>query len=46
MPLVTIDPMETAEASDLAREGGDWYLSRMRQNLDALSKALPKKAGP
>jgi zinc transport system substrate-binding protein len=43
MPLATIDPLETAEASDLAREGGDWYLIRMRQNLDSLAKALPAK---
>jgi zinc transport system substrate-binding protein len=43
IPLVSIDPLETAEASDLAREGGDWYLNRMRQNLDSLAKALPAK---
>ena len=47
MPLATIDPMETAEVSDLAREGGDWYIERMRQNLASLGKALPaKKARP
>ena len=43
LPLATIDPMETAEVSDLAREGGDWYIERMRQNLASLSKALPAK---
>ena len=43
IPLATIDPMETAEASDLAREGGDWYLIRMRHNLESLAKALPAK---
>ncbi len=47
MPLVTIDPMETAEVADLAREGGDWYIARMRQNLQSLREALPaKKAHP
>ena len=47
MPLATIDPMETAEVSDLAREGGDWYLIRMRQNLASLAEALPaKKVAP
>ena len=46
MPLVTIDPMETAEASDLAREGGDWYILRMRKNLESLAEALPAKKAP
>jgi ABC-type Zn uptake system ZnuABC Zn-binding protein ZnuA len=43
VPLATVDPLETAEASDLAREGGDWYLIRMRQNLESLAQALPAK---
>ena len=47
MPMATIDPMETAEVSELASEGGDWYLERMRRNLASLHKALPaKKAAP
>ena len=47
MPLATIDPLETAEVADLAREGGDWYIKRMRQNLQSLREALPaKKAHP
>jgi len=47
MPLVTIDPLETADVSDLARHGGDWYLIRVRKNLESLGKALPeKKAAP
>ncbi|MFO0929768.1 MAG: metal ABC transporter substrate-binding protein [Gemmataceae bacterium] len=40
VPLVEIDPLETADAEALHDEGGDWYEKRMRQNLQALAKAL------
>jgi zinc transport system substrate-binding protein len=41
IPLVEIDPMETAEAADLEKEGAGWYEARMRKNLEALTKTLP-----
>src|SRR5262249_33349045 len=41
IPLVEIDPMETAEAADLEKEGAGWYEARMRKNLEALAKTLP-----
>lgn len=39
--FVEIDPLETAEPADLKREGGEWYLSRMRKNIEALARTLP-----
>jgi ABC-type Zn uptake system ZnuABC Zn-binding protein ZnuA len=41
VPLVEIDPMETANVADLEKEGAGWYEARMRKNLEALAKALP-----
>lgn len=41
MPLVEIDPLETAELEELNKEGGNWYLTRMRKNLRALASTLP-----
>ena len=35
--LVEIDPLETAQESDLSR---DWYEKKMRANFEALAKAL------
>jgi zinc transport system substrate-binding protein len=39
--VVEFDPLETATEDDLKAEGGDWYLKRMRHNLDTLIEALP-----
>jgi ABC-type Zn uptake system ZnuABC Zn-binding protein ZnuA len=41
VPLVEIDPLETADVAELKHEAGDWYEARMRKNLEALAKALP-----
>jgi ABC-type Zn uptake system ZnuABC Zn-binding protein ZnuA len=38
--LVTIDPLETAEAKELEAEGADWYLNRMRRNVAQLDEVL------
>lgn len=40
VPLVEIDPLETADPAELAQEGADWYETRMRRNLKALAGAL------
>ena len=40
MPLVEVDPLETAREEELASEGADWYVKRMRQNLNALREVL------
>lgn len=39
--LTEIDPLETANLEELVQEGSDWYLSRMRANLQALLRDLP-----
>jgi zinc transport system substrate-binding protein len=39
--IVEVDPLETADETELKAEGGDWYLKRMRQNIDTLFQALP-----
>jgi hypothetical protein len=41
IPLVSIDPLETAERNELKNEGAAWYEARVRQNLEALAKELP-----
>ena len=33
-------PLETADLEELKKEGASWYESRMRENLEALAKAL------
>jgi zinc transport system substrate-binding protein len=40
IPLVTVDPMETADEKELEAEGKDWYVARMRRNLEALASEL------
>jgi ABC-type Zn uptake system ZnuABC Zn-binding protein ZnuA len=40
VPLVPVDPMETADPADLGKEGAGWYEARMRENLKALAGAL------
>jgi ABC-type Zn uptake system ZnuABC Zn-binding protein ZnuA len=40
-PLVQVDPLETAGPKELREEGADWYVKRMRRNLEALSSKLP-----
>lgn len=44
--FVVVDPLETANEKDLAKDGKelkarDWYDKKMRGNLDNLAKALP-----
>lgn len=39
--FVVIDPMETAEEADLAKDPAGWYLKVMKANLDNLTNALP-----
>jgi zinc transport system substrate-binding protein len=39
--IIEFDPLETAEEKELTADGGDWYLKRMRHNLDTLIEALP-----
>ncbi|MBY0227903.1 MAG: metal ABC transporter substrate-binding protein [Gemmataceae bacterium] len=41
LTLVEVDPLETGDAKKVAEEKGDWYLKRMRKNLEALAGALP-----
>lgn len=41
VPLVEIDPLETAQVAELKSEGASWYETRMRKNLEALAKTLP-----
>ena len=38
--LAPVDPMETADADELKKEGANWYTKRMRQNLEELSSKL------
>jgi ABC-type Zn uptake system ZnuABC Zn-binding protein ZnuA len=40
VPLIRIDPLETAEAKELETEKADWYLVRMRKNVESLDKVL------
>lgn len=40
VPLVEIDPLETADPDALREEGAGWYEARLRRNLQALAKAL------
>ncbi len=40
VPLVLIDPLETADPDELQREGAMWYETRMRKNLDELASKL------
>ena len=35
--LVVIDPLETVPPAELTP---DWYVAKMRQNLDALARAM------
>lgn len=39
--MVVVDPLETASAADLKKEGEAWYDRKMRENVDNLAKALP-----
>jgi ABC-type Zn uptake system ZnuABC Zn-binding protein ZnuA len=41
VPLVEVDPLETADKDQLIDQGADWYLFRMRANLKALADHLP-----
>jgi ABC-type Zn uptake system ZnuABC Zn-binding protein ZnuA len=41
VPLVEIDPLETADPEELRKEGAGWYEARMRKNLEALASKLP-----
>jgi zinc transport system substrate-binding protein len=41
LKLVEIDPLETADPQELKSEGAEWYLKRMRTNLNALAADLP-----
>ena len=41
VPLVTVDPLETAEPKELKEEGSTWYLTRMEKNYKKLADALP-----
>jgi ABC-type Zn uptake system ZnuABC Zn-binding protein ZnuA len=38
--LVEIDPLETADAKELEKEGARWYEKKMRDNLERLAKSL------
>jgi ABC-type Zn uptake system ZnuABC Zn-binding protein ZnuA len=37
VPLVSVDPLETAKPEELTEEGVQWYEARMRRNLKALA---------
>jgi ABC-type Zn uptake system ZnuABC Zn-binding protein ZnuA len=39
--LVEVDPMETADAEVLAKQGAGYYAAQMRSNLKALAEHLP-----
>jgi zinc transport system substrate-binding protein len=41
VPLIEIDPLETADAEELRKEGANWYEARMRKNLQSLASKLP-----
>lgn len=41
IPLVEIDPLETADPAELKKEGAGWYEARMRKNLETLASKLP-----
>jgi zinc transport system substrate-binding protein len=38
--LAPVDPLETADANELKKEGADWYTSRMKKNLTELASKL------
>ena len=45
--FAVVDPLETVDKNDLKKdddkglESPNWYLAKMRQNLEELAKALP-----
>lgn len=41
IPLIEIDPLETADPEELKQEGAGWYEARMRKNLEVLASKLP-----
>lgn len=41
IPLVEIDPLETADLHELKKEGATWFETRMRKNVEALASTLP-----
>jgi ABC-type Zn uptake system ZnuABC Zn-binding protein ZnuA len=41
LDLVEVDPMETADAEVLAKQGAGYYAEQMRRNLKALAEHLP-----
>jgi ABC-type Zn uptake system ZnuABC Zn-binding protein ZnuA len=41
IPLIEIDPLETADPQQLKKKGAGWYLDQMRANLKALADNLP-----
>ncbi len=38
--IVKVDPLETGEPEALKKDGGKWYLDRMRKNIKAIADAL------
>ncbi|NBO92411.1 MAG: zinc ABC transporter substrate-binding protein [Planctomycetia bacterium] len=41
IPLVIVDPLETADLSELKKDASQWYLKKMETNLNKLADALP-----
>jgi ABC-type Zn uptake system ZnuABC Zn-binding protein ZnuA len=41
VPLVHVDPLETADPEALKKDGARWYLKRMETNISKLAEALP-----
>ena len=41
VPLVHVDPLETADAEALKKDGPRWYLKKMDENIKKLADALP-----
>ncbi|MGL4554249.1 MAG: metal ABC transporter substrate-binding protein [Gemmataceae bacterium] len=41
VPLVTVDPLETADVEELRKDAGRWYLKKMEANVTKLADALP-----
>lgn len=41
VPVVEVDPLETAKREELAKDPAGWYVKKMEANLKALADALP-----
>jgi zinc transport system substrate-binding protein len=41
VPLVHVDPLETADLEAFKKDGARWYVTKMNDNIKKLAEALP-----